>query len=183
MRGVVEGLASPYPIGGLLPAVYREDEFAMRFTAGLDDVIAPVVSTLDCLEHYLDPELAPSDFLPWLAGWLGVELGAHLDTEHRRRLLASSGELYRRRGTAGGLRDHLLLVFGGRVEVEDGTGVTVRTTAGGAAGETDRGGGRERQVLTVRIAPALPVGPTVIERFVTAAKPAHLPHVVEVLPE
>ncbi|MFJ7209236.1 phage tail protein [Streptomyces sp. NPDC098789] len=182
MRGGVEGLASPYPIGGLLPSVYQEDEFAQRFTAGLDDVLAPVISTLDCLEHYLDPALAPADFLPWLAGWLGVQPGSHPDPARQRLLLAAAGDLYRRRGTAGGLRDHLELAFGGYVEVEDGTVVTVRTTASPPAGP--RGpAGPGRLLLTVRIAPEVPVGHAVIERFVAAAKPAHVPHVVEVLTE
>ncbi|MFE3766947.1 phage tail protein [Streptomyces sp. NPDC059104] len=179
MRGGVEGLASPYPIGGLLPAVYQEDEFAQRFTAGLDDVLAPVISTLDCLEHYLDPALAPDDFLPWLAGWLGVELGGHLGPDRRRLLLAAAGDLYRRRGTAGGLRDHLELAFGGRAEVGDGTAVTVRTAPSTAAG-TEGAAADGHPVLTVRITPGVAVDPAVVERFVAAAKPAHVPHTVEV---
>ncbi|MET8755182.1 phage tail protein [Streptomyces sp. NPDC004667] len=179
MRGGVEGLASPYPIGGLLPAVYQEDEFAQRFTAGLDDVLAPVISTLDCLEHYLDPALAPDDFLPWLAGWLGVGFGGHLGPDRRRLLLAAAGDLYRRRGTAGGLRDHLELAFGGRVEVEDGTSVTVRTAPSRPADSVGTASG-EHPVLTVRITPEAAVDHAVVERFVAAAKPAHIPHAVEV---
>lgn len=178
MRGLVEGLASPYPIGEMLPAVYQEDEFTQRFTAGLDDVLAPAISTLDCLEHYLDPALTPEDFLPWLAGWLNMDLGGTPDPVRRRRLLAAAGDLYRRRGTAGGLRDHLWLVFGGRVEVQDGAGVTVRA-AHHATGRAEAPGPR-RPLLTVRIAPEVPVEHAVVDRFVAASKPAHLPHVVEV---
>ncbi|MFF0219132.1 phage tail protein [Streptomyces vinaceus] len=181
MRGTVEGFASPYPIGKMLPAVYQEDEFVQRFTAGLDDVLAPVISTLDCLEHYLDPALAPADFLPWLAGWLDLDLGTDGDPVRRGRLLAAAGDLYRRRGTAGGLRDHLWLMFGGRVEVEDGTSVTVRTSPTPASGPADSRE-RETRMLTVRIAPEVRVDREVVERFVAAAKPAHLPHAVEVLP-
>ncbi|RSS67426.1 phage tail protein [Streptomyces sp. WAC06614] len=167
----------------MLPAVFQEDEFVQRFTAGLDDVVAPVISTLDCLEHYLDPALAPTDFLPWLAGWVDMDLGGPADPARRRRLLASAGDLYRRRGTASGLRDHLWLMFGGRVEVEDGTAVTVRTSPSatdghGPAGLRERGAA----LLTVRIAPEVPVDRAAVERFVAAAKPAHLPHAVEVLP-
>ncbi|MFF4369393.1 phage tail protein [Streptomyces sp. NPDC001594] len=181
MRGTVEGLATPYPIGGMLPAVFQEDGFVQRFTAGLDDVVAPVISTLDCLEHYLDPALAPEDFLPWLAGWLDVDLGNAPDPARRRRLLVAAGDLYRRRGTAAGLRDHLWLMFGGRVEVEDGSVVSVRTSPSVTGGL----GGRAlpaSPLLTVRIAPEVAVDRAVVERFVAAAKPAHLPHVVEVLP-
>lgn len=180
MRGTVEGLASPYPIGGMLPAVFQEDEFTQRFTAGLDDVLAPVVSTLDCLEHYLDPTLAPEDFLPWLAGWIDVDLGTSPDPVRRRRLLAAAGDLYRRRGTAGGLRDHLWLMFGGRVEVEDGAVVSARTTPSTVGGAGQRGE-QSSPLVTVRIAPEVPVDQATVERFVAAAKPAHVPHAVEVL--
>jgi hypothetical protein len=30
MRGTVPGLGMPYPLGGLLPAVYQEDPFTMQ---------------------------------------------------------------------------------------------------------------------------------------------------------
>ncbi|MGW2847530.1 hypothetical protein ACWC5G_21895, partial [Streptomyces sp. NPDC001274] len=65
-RAAVPGLPSRYPIGGLLPALYADDDLAQRFTAGLDTVLAPVLSTLDNLPAYFDPALAPADFLPWL---------------------------------------------------------------------------------------------------------------------
>ncbi|MFB7056441.1 phage tail protein [Streptomyces vinaceus] len=180
MRGGVEGLGSPYPIGKFLPSVYQEDDFTQRFTAGLDDVLAPAISTLDCLEHYLDPALTPEDFLPWLAGWLGLELEYQHDLARRRSLLAAAGHLYRKRGTAEGLREHVKLMFGGDVEVEDGTEVTVRTSPSGPAaaeGASVRGG----RLLTVRITSTAPVDQAAIERFVAAAKPAHLPHTVEVI--
>ncbi|MGW2090124.1 hypothetical protein ACWCQ6_35010, partial [Streptomyces sp. NPDC001880] len=66
-RAAVPGLASRYPIGGLLPALYADDDLAQRFTAGLDTVLAPVLSTLDNLPAYFDPLLTPADFLPWLS--------------------------------------------------------------------------------------------------------------------
>ena len=47
--------AQPAPIGEQLPALYADDDFAQRFTAGLDTVLAPVFSTLDNLPAYLDP--------------------------------------------------------------------------------------------------------------------------------
>ena len=46
-------------------------------TTGLDQVLAPVFSTLDGLEAYVDPGTAPSDFLDWLASWVGIELDQH----------------------------------------------------------------------------------------------------------
>ncbi|MGW2874684.1 hypothetical protein ACWDCZ_41715, partial [Kitasatospora sp. NPDC001225] len=66
-RAAVPGLPSPHPIGELLPALFAEDDFAQRFTAGLDTVLAPVFATLDNLPAYFQPGLAPADFLDWLA--------------------------------------------------------------------------------------------------------------------
>jgi hypothetical protein len=48
MRGTVPGLASPHPLGGTLPALYADDSFAQRLCDGLDEVLAPVLATLDC---------------------------------------------------------------------------------------------------------------------------------------
>ena len=45
MRGTVTGLDSPHPLGGLMPAVYQDDNFTMRWTAALDDVLAPVMAS------------------------------------------------------------------------------------------------------------------------------------------
>ncbi|MEU1297162.1 phage tail protein, partial [Streptomyces sp. NPDC005840] len=40
-RAAIPGLPSRYPIGEQLPALYAEDDFAQRFTSGLDTVLAP----------------------------------------------------------------------------------------------------------------------------------------------
>ena len=50
MRGLVADLPSPHPMGRRLPAVYQEeDPFTMRLTEALDEVLAPIISTLDNL--------------------------------------------------------------------------------------------------------------------------------------
>src|SRR4029078_7442547 len=67
VRGTIPGALSPVPIAGLLPGIYQDDLFTQQFTGGLDDVLAPVFTTLDCLDTYVDPWLAPEDFLEWLA--------------------------------------------------------------------------------------------------------------------
>ena len=67
MRGAIPGLDTSVPFGPMLPAIYQEDEFSMRFVAGFDDVLAPVLLALDCLIDYFDPALTPTDFLEWLA--------------------------------------------------------------------------------------------------------------------
>ena len=55
-RQLVRGLISPFPIGHMLPAMYQGDDFSQRFTAALDEVLASIHSTLDCLPAYLRRE-------------------------------------------------------------------------------------------------------------------------------
>ncbi|BCB88716.1 hypothetical protein Psuf_060290 [Phytohabitans suffuscus] len=129
VRGTVPELRMPYPIVGTLPAVYQEDPFTVRFTAGLDDVLAVIVATLDDIDAYVDPVLAPEDFLDWLAGWTGVTLDERWPVELRRALVAAAVVNYRGRGTLAALRAQLELVTGpGQIELSDNGGVAVSTT-------------------------------------------------------
>jgi phage tail-like protein len=177
MRGLVPELESPAPIGPMLPAVYQDDEFAMRFLAGFDDVIAPVLLTLDCLIDYFDPALTPTDFLEWLAGWVGIEVDEAWETERRRAAVATAVEMYRMRGTISGLRANLEVLSGGQVEITDSGGVAWSTSPMGPLP------GQESPRLAVRvILPEVTDRTTkAIDAIVTAAKPAHVVHRVEVV--
>ena len=73
-RRSVPELATPHPLGELLPGLYLDDDLVQRWTAGLDEVLAPVFLTLDSLDAYFDSRLAPIDFVGWLAGWVDAEL-------------------------------------------------------------------------------------------------------------
>jgi len=88
MRGTVAGLRSPHPLGPSLPSLYQDDDFAQRFLSGLDEVLAPVFSTIDNFDAYLDPNLTPDDFLAWLAGWVGIALDDGWDEPRRRAIVA-----------------------------------------------------------------------------------------------
>ena len=83
MRGLIEGLETPHPIGLELPGLFHDDDFSQRFTAALDEVIAPIFLTLDAIEAYVDPWLAPEDFLTWLSEWLGIPIEEDLDEQQR----------------------------------------------------------------------------------------------------
>ncbi|MGW5847112.1 phage tail protein [Streptomyces sp. NPDC055254] len=129
-RAAVPGLPSRHPIGDQLPALYADDDFAQRFTAGLDTVLAPVFATLDNLPAYFDPRLAPADFLSWLASWVGVVDDPRWPTELRREAVARAVELHHRRGTRGGLVDALRLVLGVSAQVSGDGGAIWSRTAG-----------------------------------------------------
>lgn len=177
MRGHVDGLATPHPLAERLPALLQQDDLACRFVGGLDDVLAPVVSTLDNLDAYLDPALAPGDFTAWLAGWVGLTLDENWPPARRRALVAGAVELYRWRGTRRGLAEHVRIYTGVTPEVED---------SGGAAWSPVPGGeppGRPEPEVTVRVRVADPeqVDRGRLDRLVAAAKPAHVAHRVEVV--
>jgi phage tail-like protein len=178
MRGAVDGLASPFPIGERLPSVYGEDEMALRFTAALDDLFAPLLSVLDCLAAYFDPALAPADFVAWLGGWVGAEVTGDEREDVLRRMVGGAAAAHRLRGTPRGVSEVIRLAFGVVPEI---------TESGGASWSARPRGpfpGDPVPGLTVRM--RVP-DPAVIDRdrlesLVAAVRPAHIPCVVEIIP-
>ncbi|MEO3780716.1 phage tail protein [Micromonospora sp. B11E3] len=166
MRGSVPGLASPHPIGRQLPAVYQEDDFAQRFTAGLDDVLAPILLTLDCLDAYFDLELAPPDFLDWLAGWVAAPADADRPPQSRRDLVRHAVEVHRWRGTARGVALALEVATGARVEVTDNGGVTCSATPTGAP--------PPEEAPEVRVRVEGDVDEALVRQVLASAVPAHV---------
>jgi phage tail-like protein len=178
MRGVIDDLVSPLPLAEKLPAVYQEeDPFAVRLGAAFDTELAPIISTLDNLSAYFDPRLAPEDYLGWLASWIALELDETWDVARRRAAMLVAVDIMRRRGTAAGLVDELRLATGGEVEVIEN---------GGSAWSLDPGSamvGSPELALVVRVQVADPAQFEVdrLDRIVRSAKPAHVPHRIEVI--
>jgi phage tail-like protein len=181
-RGLVPGLPSPYRIAEFLPAVYQEDDpFVLRFTAGLDDVWAPVLATLDCLDAYLDPHLAPEDFLAWLADWVGAVVDETTPLALRRAAVARAAALHRDRGTPAGLRDVVELLTGGEVEVLDSGGTAWSATPDATPPGESAPWLRVRVVIEAAGEESRSALRSAVEAAVAAAKPAHVAHSVEVL--
>ena len=176
-RGVVPGLLNPRPLATQLPALMQEDDFCVRMTEALDDVVAPAYSVLDCLTAYLDPDLTPPDFLDWLASWVGVEVDENWSVGRRRAFLHRVVDLYRIRGTAAGLREHVESYAGVAPEVLENGGCLWSQTAG-----TPLPGSAD-PFVTVRLTVADPaaVSRRTVERIVESARPAHLAASVEIL--
>jgi phage tail-like protein len=178
MRGLVDGLASPHPMAVGLPSIFQEeDPFTVRFTEAFDDSLAPIFATLDNLAAYFNPRYAPEDFLGWLAGWVAIELDETWDIGRRRAAVLGGADLLRRRGTAIGLATELELATGGQVEVSE---------SGGSAWSLDAGSpmvGSARPALLVRIRVDDPkaVDAERVAAIVDAAKPAHVPHRIEIV--
>jgi phage tail-like protein len=139
--------------------------------------LAPVFATLDNLPAYLDPWLAPSDFLEWLGSWFGLALDDTWSVDRRRAVLANAFEFYRMRGTARGLKAQVETLTGGTAEIIDTGGVSTSTTAGEALP------GSPNFALMVRVGVDDPstINTARLDALVAAAKPAHVTHNVQVV--
>lgn len=173
MRGLVDGLPNPHPLLGILPGLYAEDDLAVRLTSVFDEALAPVVSTLDNFGAYLDPALAPDDFVELLGSWVAAFSDLRIPAERQRLLVAAATELHRTRGAAHALRETLRLACGVDAEI---------TESGGTAWSAQAGSeppGQERAQLVVRV--PREADEAVVHRIVEALRPANLPARVEVL--
>jgi phage tail-like protein len=177
MRGLIEGLATPHPIGMELPGLFHDDDFSQRFTAALDDVLAPIFLTLDAIEAYVDPWLAPADFLTWLSEWMGIPIEEDLPEHQKRMLVARAATLYGWAGTARGVADLLEAYTGIRPEVEDTGGTSWSATPGGDLPGSDGFG------LTVRLRAEDPSAVDVerVQRLLAGFVPATVVTTVEVV--
>ena len=174
MRGIVLGLATPHPLAESLPAVYAGDDFARRWCQGLDEVLAPVLATLDCLPAYLDPATAPPDIVEWLAGWVGVTLVQGIPDTRRRQLVMAAARLYVWRGTLRGIRDIIELSTGQVPEF---------TESGACAWSRDPGAalpGFPDPVLIIRLqAGELSIEESHLAAIIAPFVPAHVPWLLE----
>ncbi|MBE1489288.1 phage tail protein [Plantactinospora soyae] len=177
MRGAVPGLGTPHSFGRRLPAIYGTDELAGRLLAAFDEVLAPVHSTLDNLAAYLDPRLAPVDFVDWLAGWVAAETAPGWTLRQRREAVASAVALHRVRGTARGLAEQVRTVFGVWPEITENGGTAWSSSTGGPLPGT----AAPTLTVTVRVPEPELVPLARLRALVEANRPAHVPYTVRVL--
>src|SRR5947209_6717506 len=102
-----------------LPAIFSEDPFVGRFLLIFESILGPLDARIGALPALYDPGKTPPDFLPWLAGWLGLVLDENWPLERRRALVREGAELYRWRGTKRGLGRYLELYTGVRPAIAD----------------------------------------------------------------
>lgn len=110
MRGLISeapsggpGVAAPMALRRAVPAVYQEDPLFAELCHAFDELISPLVSAVDCFAAYLDPRLAPDDFLPWLADLVGCAEPSQ-DPDAARALIADAVSAHGVRGTPGAIR-------------------------------------------------------------------------------
>lgn len=177
MRALIPGLEAAHPLGLALPGLFQDDGLAQRLTGALDEVLAPVVSTLDSLDIYFDPALAPADFVAWVGSWVGV-IAEDAGPLHRQRaLVAQAAELYRWRGTRRGVAEFVRLYTGTEPEIIESGGVSWSPVPEGAPPGSDE----PLLVVRVRLTDPSEVAIRRLDALVAATKPAHIPHRVEVV--
>jgi phage tail-like protein len=161
----------------MLPAIFHEDPFAVRWLAAFDDVISAIDTTLDCFPAYIDPALNPRDFLAWIGSWLGAEPDEEMSETQRRALVAALVGLHARRGTASAIRELVELQLPAHCEVIEGGGSQVSLGPGAPLP------GTAASIFLVRITA---IGTALSDHqrrrarlIVDAARPAHLPVSVE----
>jgi phage tail-like protein len=90
-----------------LPAIYRNDQnhrdFLDRFLSLFESFFSNTEEDTENLDRYFDTEAAPVDALPWLAGWLALDLDDNWPEEKKRRAIARAFESYAQQGTREGL--------------------------------------------------------------------------------
>lgn len=179
MRGTVAGLASPHPLIRALPGLYQGQGFARRFCAALDEVRAPVESTLDNLAAYLDMHTVPDDMLPWLAAWSGMVLDQRQPPERQRVLLRQAAALHGSQGTARGIKLGVEAMSGLACVVAESGG-----TAWSQDAHADLPGEPDPRLTVQVVAPAgRVVDSEALEAIVEALKPAHVGHRIDVVTE
>jgi len=175
MRGLVPDLESPQPLGAMLPGIYQADDFAQRFTSGLDAVLAPILSTLDNLPAYFDPRTAPEDFVEFLATWVGIYLQESWSLDRRKEVVRGAVQIHRGRATKGGIRDTVAMVLDAPVEVIESGGAVWSQRPG-----ADLPGSAQLElVVRVDLPEISDLEMRRLDDLVKLVKPAHVPHRIE----
>ncbi len=102
-----------------LPEVYNYDDFINRFLMMFESFWKPVDQQISQIENYFDPDLAPEQFLPWLASWVGMEIDPSFPGDRIRDLIRCAIPFSHSRGTAQSLKLFLEMYSGGKVDISE----------------------------------------------------------------
>lgn len=176
MRGTVPDLPSPHPLGETLPGLYRDDPFTQALCRALDEVLAPALCVLDNAPSYLDLAMAPEDFLPWLARWVGMGMDRGLPGPRQRELLRAAASHQGWQGTARGIELAVEALLGVDVHVYE---------SGGTAWSNDPhaalpGTAGAQVLVRVTAPPGTSIDPDLMAMVVASVVPAHVAYRVEV---
>lgn len=138
----VKSLRVEYPAHDLLrrlPRIYSREEAAADFLRRYLSIMEGAMREIDlravCRHILLDPDAAPRETLPWLAGFIGLALDNRWPLAARRRLIRNGVRLFRFRGTVGGLKEFIEIYLGSAIEIVEH--FKVRGLGGAIVGEAD----------------------------------------------
>src|SRR2546429_8030278 len=108
-----------------LPGIYQDSDeenadFLQRFLLISAHLTCGVEESLEFVHELFDPRITHARWLPWLASWLAMPLLEGWSEEKRREIIQRTPELYRKRGTAEGLKLALRLFADVKAEVHEG---------------------------------------------------------------
>jgi phage tail-like protein len=102
-----------------LPALYSDDPFVGRFLLIFEALFAPDEWIVDNFDLYLDPRLAPPEFLEWFGQWVDILTPGTIPETRQRAIAGELGMLFLARGTRTALSRHLELAFGAPPQIEE----------------------------------------------------------------
>ncbi len=186
-RSAITGRVRLLPPGGTsmssrlldyLPGIFKDaDPFMGRFLLIFQSLLDPLEHLVDSTYVYLDPDLAPARFLPWLARWVGVVLDPSLDEAQQRQYIRQAVDLHRWKGTKRALRNELAIRLNAEVLiVENFAGLRLGEDA--RLGINTQIGERRDGSLTITVIGARALDPLKIGEMVAGLVPADVEYTV-----
>lgn len=107
----------------LPPVLWQESgtppDFLERTLGIFQEVNDGLEKEIDDIPKIFDPWKTPSNYVPWLASWVALELDKDWTEQQSRTLIRYIVSLYRKRGTIQGLERYLRLYVGSNVSIEE----------------------------------------------------------------
>jgi phage tail-like protein len=197
MRATMADDFTDYP-GGLLdylPEIYGEDPFLGQYLAAFEKVLLRnpdkggepgLEQKIEGIARYFDPMETPTEFLPWLSGWVALSLWADFSPDRQREFIRKAVRLYHRRGTKKGLEE-LVSVYALSASIsETATPFRIESPSGSRLGDDTRLEGGAPFVFRVLVNlgttdPAqLKKQSDVVKAILKMEKPSHTEFVLEV---
>lgn len=105
-----------------LPIIYsrnQKTDLIARFLSLFESSFDEIEKKIDNLSTLFDPSAISSEFLPWLAQWLALDIDEDWDESKKRQVITKAFEIYGWRGTPKGLRRALKLFAGIDARIEE----------------------------------------------------------------
>ncbi|MCX6598061.1 MAG: phage tail protein [Acidobacteria bacterium] len=120
----IQNVRAEYPAHELLkklPKIFSQEpaaeDFLRRYLQPIEGLLGLWDGAADQRQVIIDPQSAPAEMLPWLAGFLGLVLDGRWSERARREAIADAAWLFRYRGTIPGLLRFLEIYLGYPVQL------------------------------------------------------------------